>query len=159
MTNRSWLEFGMAIVLAEGAGLLGSVFSFSAIPTWYTTLVRPAIAPPNWVFGPVWTTLFAMMGIAACLVWQQRKRRKDVRRALFLFALQFVLNVLWSAIFFGMQNIGMAFGEVLLLWVAIAATIFAFAKISRPAAWLMVPYLLWVSFAAVLNYTFWMTNG
>lgn len=159
MTNRSWLEFGMAIVLAEGAGLLGSVFSFSAIPTWYATLVRPAIAPPNWVFGPVWTTLFAMMGIAACLVWQQRKRRKDARRALFLFALQFVLNVLWSAIFFGMQNIGMAFGEVLLLWVAIAATIFAFAKISRPAAWLMVPYLLWVSFAAVLNYTFWMTNG
>ncbi len=159
MTNRPWLEFGIFIAIAESAGLLGSVFTFSAIPTWYATLVRPAIAPPSWVFGPVWTTLFAMMGIAACLVWQQRKRRKDVRRALFLFGLQLVLNVLWSVLFFGMQNLGLAFGEIFLLWIAIATTIVAFGRISRSAAWLMVPYLLWVSFATVLNYAFWIANA
>lgn len=154
----SWAQFAIAIAISESAGLIGSVFTASAIPTWYATLVRPAIAPPSWVFGPVWTTLFAMMGVASCLVWRQRKQRKDVRRALYLFGVQLGLNVLWSLIFFGTQDLGGAFVEILLLWLAILATIVAFARISRPAAWLLVPYLLWVSFATILNYAFWMAN-
>jgi len=153
-----WARFALAIGMVEGIGILGSVFTATAIPTWYATLLRPAFAPPNWIFGPVWTALFAMMGIAACLVWEKRKPRKDVRRALGIFGVQLALNLLWSVLFFGMQNPGAAFVEIIVLWLAIVLTIAAFAKISRPAAWLLVPYLLWVSFATVLNAAFWMMN-
>lgn len=153
-----WAQYAIAIVIAECIGVLGSVFTASAIPTWYATLIRPSFAPPSWVFGPVWTMLFAMMGVSACIVWRQRKQRKDVRHALDIFGIQFALNVLWSALFFGMQNPGAAFVEIIVLWFAILFTIVTFAKISRLAAWLLVPYLLWVSFATVLNYAFWMLN-
>lgn len=156
--KNSWIQFVIAIGIAEGIGILGSVFTASAIPTWYATLIRPSFAPPSWVFGPVWTILFAMMGVSACIIWRQRKQRKDVRRALDLFGIQFALNVLWSVLFFGMQNPGAALVEIVVLWFAILFTIVTFAKISRLAAWLLVPYLLWVSFATVLNYAFWMLN-
>ena len=153
-----WMQIVVAIAMTECVGLLGSVFTMSAIPLWYATLVRPSFAPPNWIFGPVWTALFAMMGVAAFLVWEQRGKRKGVRRALDVFGVQLALNVLWSVLFFGMQNPGAAFVEILALWFAILLTIVMFAKISRTAAWLLAPYLLWVSFATVLNYAFWMLN-
>lgn len=152
------MQFAIAIAIVECVGFLGSIFTMPAIGSWYSTLIRPSFAPPNWVFGPVWTTLFAMMGVSACMVWQQRKRRSDVRSALGVFGVQLVLNLLWSVIFFGLHLPGAAFVEILALWFAIGATIVAFARISRPAAWLLVPYLLWVSFAALLNYAFWVAN-
>lgn len=146
----------VALALPQAAGLLGSVFTASAIPTWYTTLVRPEIAPPNWVFAPVWTTLFLLMGIALFLVWRSTSRK---RVAMVLFFVQLALNVLWSVLFFGLHSVSLALVGVGVLWVAIAATAVAFYKISRTAAWLLLPYLLWVSFAAFLNYRFWVLNG
>lgn len=118
----------IAIVVSECAGIIGSVFTAPSIPTWYVTLVKPEFSPPNWVFAPVWTTLFLLMGIAAFLVWQNGLERKDVRIALGIFILQLVLNTTWSIIFFGQHNPGLALLEIVLLWVAIVATIISFYK-------------------------------
>jgi len=146
----------IAIIVSQLAGIIGSIFTTPAIDGWYATLARPEFAPPNWVFGPVWTTLFVLMGIAAGLVWAKGLDRKDVRIALGVFAGQLVLNTLWSIIFFGLQSPGGAFIEVIFLWLSILASIILFARISKAAAWLMLPYILWVSFAAYLNYSIWM---
>jgi len=149
----------IAIVVSELAGIIGSVFTTPSIAGWYAGIVKPALNPPAWVFGPVWTTLFALMGIAAFLVWKKGLDRKDVKIALSIFIGQLVLNIFWSIIFFGLHNPGLAFIEIIFLWLAILATIIAFAKISRPAAWLLVPYILWVSFAGYLNYSIWQLNA
>lgn len=153
----------IAIVVSELAGIIGSVFTAPSIAGWYAGIVKPAINPPAWVFGPVWTTLFALMGIAAFLVWSSYTRasadkKKGVKVALILFGGQLVLNTLWSIIFFGLHSPGGAFIEIVFLWLAIIATIVAFAKISKPAAWLLLPYILWVSFAMYLNYAIWALN-
>ncbi len=158
MHLRDFLKLTLFIVAVEAAGIIGAVFTTPAIPTWYTGLIKPELAPPNWVFGPVWTTLFAFMGIAAFLVWQKGIPRKDVKIALGIFLGQLILNTFWSIIFFGFQNPGGALIEIVILWVAILATILAFAKISKPAAWLLAPYVLWVSFAGYLNYAIWTLN-
>ena len=147
------------IAIAELAGIIGSVFTAPSIPTWYAGLVKPALNPPAWVFAPVWTTLFALMGIAAFLVWQNGLDRKETRVAIGLFLGQLALNTLWSILFFGIHSIAGALIEIILLWLAILATITAFAKISKPAAWLLAPYLAWVTFAAYLTYALWTLNG
>lgn len=149
----------IAIVVSELAGIIGSVFTTPSIQTWYATLARPALNPPAWVFGPVWTTLFALMGISAFLIWKKGLDRKDVKVALGIFIGQLILNTLWSIIFFGLHSPAGAFTEIIFLWLAILATIVAFAKISRPAAWLLVPYILWVSFAGYLNFSIWQLNA
>jgi len=159
----------IAIVVSELAGIIGSVFTTPSIAGWYSGIVKPALNPPAWVFGPVWTTLFALMGIAAFLVWKKGLDRRDVnphtkgfgvgvKIALILFGIQLVLNTLWSIIFFGLHSPGGALVEIVFLWLAILATIIAFAKISKPAAWLLSPYILWVSFAMYLNYSIWVLN-
>ena len=148
----------IAIVVSELAGIIGSVFTAPAIVGWYAGIAKPTFNPPSWVFGPVWTTLFALMGIAAFLVWKKGLDRRDVQIALGIFIGQLVLNTLWSIIFFGLHSPGGAFVEIIFLWLAICATIIAFAKISKPAAWLLAPYIAWVSFAAYLNFTIWMLN-
>ena len=152
------LKLITAIAICELTGILGSVFTASSVSTWYTTLIKPAFAPPNWVFGPVWTTIFALMGVAAFLVWRAGLHRRDVRIALAIGVAQLVLNFLWSVIFFGLRNPGAAFVEIIILWLAILATMIAFARVSRTAAWLLVPYIVWVSFAAYLNYSIWIAN-
>lgn len=152
------LKLIFAIVVSELTGVVGSIFTVSSIATWYTTLVRPSVAPPNWIFAPVWTTLFALMGIAAFIIWNKGLERRDVRNALGVFVVQLILNVFWSSIFFGMQNPGAAFAEIIVLWLAILMTTISFAKISKLAAWLLVPYIIWVTFAAYLNYAFWILN-
>lgn len=148
----------IAVAICELAGIFGSFFTMSEIPAWYSTLVKPTFSPPNWIFGPVWITLYALMGIAAFLIWKKGLERKDVQRALRIFIYQLVLNTLWSIIFFGMHNPGGAFVEIILLWLAIIFTIIYFYKISRVAAYLLVPYLLWVTFAAILNYSIFALN-
>lgn len=148
----------ISICVSQLAGIIGTVFTTPSVAGWYPTLVKPALNPPAWVFGPVWTTLFALMGIAAFLVWKKGLDRKDVKIALGIFLGQLVLNALWSIIFFGLRSPGGALIEIVFLWLAIVATIVAFAKISRPAAWLLTPYILWVSFAGYLNYTIWLLN-
>ena len=150
------LIFALAIPLL--AGFLGSVFTTPAIPIWYADLIKPALNPPAWVFGPVWTTLFVLMGISAFLVWKKGLEHKHVKIALGIFIGQLALNTLWSIIFFGLHSPGGAIVELVILWLAILATIIAFARISRLAAWLLIPYILWVSFAGYLNYSIWQLN-
>jgi len=135
---------------------IGAIASVNA-PEFYGELVQPSWAPPAWLFGPVWTTLFTFMGIAAWLVWRAAPL-EATRGALGLFLVQLAVNALWSWLFFAWQLGGWAFAEVLLLWVLIVATIVAFWRFSRLAAVLLVPYLGWVSFAAMLNFWLWRTN-
>jgi tryptophan-rich sensory protein len=130
-----------------------------AIEGWYATIIRPSFSPPNWIFAPVWTTLFALMGIAAFLVWKKRESNKNTRIALKIFSGQLALNTLWSILFFGLQSPEIAFIEIIILWLAIVATIIAFARISKSAAWLLSPYIAWVTFAAYLNYSIVILNS
>lgn len=149
------IGFICAALGSELLGNIGTFFTLPSIPTWYAHLMRPPYAPPNWVFGPVWTILFALMGMAAYTVYRRGLQTKDVLLGLSLFTIQFVLNILWSALFFRFHLIGIALIEIALLWIAILATIVVFVRVSKTAAWLMVPYLAWVSFALLLNYGFW----
>jgi len=149
------LKLIIAISVCEIAGVIGSVFTVSAIPVWYAGLAKPAFNPPSWVFGPAWTTLYFLMGVAAFLVWKKGIGRKDAQMALGVFGVQLFLNAIWSIIFFGLKNPGWAFLDIVLLWFAIVGTIIVFHKISRKAALLLLPYLLWVSFAGYLNYSIW----
>ncbi|HTK33399.1 MAG TPA: TspO/MBR family protein [Candidatus Paceibacterota bacterium] len=158
MNIKTSLKLVSAIVLSELAGIVGSFFTVSSITTWYADIIRPTFSPPNWIFGPVWTTLFALMGIALFLVWQKGLAQRDVKIAVALFLAQLILNVCWSIIFFGAHNPGGAFVEILFLWIAILATIIAFFKISKLAGYLLVPYIAWVTFAAFLNYAIWTLN-
>jgi len=152
------LKLVVSIVICQGAGIVGSVFTASSIPTWYATIAKPAFNPPNWIFAPVWTTLFLLMGISLYLVWQKGLSKKESKIALSLFGLQLGLNIVWSLLFFGLKSPGLAFFEIIILWVAIALTIVKFKPISKNAAILLLPYIAWVSFAAVLNFAIWGLN-
>ncbi|MBI5470237.1 tryptophan-rich sensory protein [Candidatus Kaiserbacteria bacterium] len=158
VNNSFKLVISMAV--SEGAGLLGAMFTSPAIQSgWYATLAKPTLNPPAWVFAPVWVTLYALIAVALWIIWTNTAaNRKTKQRAVVLFFAQLGLNALWSVIFFGEHFIGGAFWEILALWVLILMTIIYFAKISRPAAWLLLPYILWVSFAGYLNYSIWMLN-
>jgi tryptophan-rich sensory protein len=158
MTHKPWFRLLVAVLVSEGAGFIGAVFTAPAIPGWYAGLVKPALNPPSWVFAPVWTTLYALMGVALFMVWREGMEKKEARRAVRLFALQLILNALWSPIFFGMHDLSLAFADLVLMWFAIAATIFAFSKVSRGAAWLLAPYLIWVTFAGYLNLSLLILN-
>ena len=149
----------LAVVICELAGMVGAIFTTPSIPTWYAGIVKPTFSPPNWIFAPVWTILFALMGIAAYLVYEKGTDKKAIKVALSIFAIQLILNTLWSIIFFGMHNPGIAFIEIIFLWIAILLTIIAFFKISKPAAYLLIPYILWVSFASFLNLSIWQLNS
>lgn len=153
----------ISLIIPQLAGGLGSFFTIGSVKDWYPVLVKPALNPPAWIFGPVWTTLFLLMGYALYLVWSSyakasADKKGVIKIALALFGVQMVLNALWSIIFFGLHSPGGALVEIIFLWLAILATIIAFYKISRPAAWLLVPYILWVSFAGYLNYSIWVLN-
>mgnify|MGYP002152814563 CR=1 FL=1 len=140
------------------AGAVGSIFTAPAITGWYEMLEKPALNPPSWVFGPAWTTLYLLMGIAAFLVWRRGFGRRDVKIALLAFAVQLVLNAIWSILFFGLRSPGWALAEIIVLWAAIITTTILFRRVSRPAAYLMLPYILWVAFAAYLNWAIWTLN-
>ena len=143
------------VLLCFGAAAMGGLFMPGE---WYAGLKKPAWNPPGWIFGPVWTILYTMMAVAAWLVWR-RGGFVAQRRPLTLFLLQLALNAAWSPLFFGSHRPGLAFAEIVLLWLAIAATLLAFRFTSRAAAWLLAPYLAWVGFAAVLNFTLWRLNA
>lgn len=153
-----WRTLAVFVLACLAAGFIGSFFTREGIQAWYVFLKKPGIAPPDWVFGPVWTTLYVLMGISAYLAWEKGRDKSETKAAMILFALQLVLNTVWSLLFFGMRNPFYAFIEIVFLWLAIAASIIAFYKISKKAALLMVPYILWVSFASLLNYLIWQMN-
>ncbi|MBI2074209.1 MAG: tryptophan-rich sensory protein [Candidatus Levybacteria bacterium] len=146
------LQLILAIGVCLGAGVIGSLFTFSAIPTWYSTLNKPFFSPPNWIFGPVWTTLYILMGISLYLVQSSKlKVQSKKKQAVKLFFIQLGFNVLWSILFFGFKNPALAFVDIIALWVAIFLTMKSFYPISRSAFYLLLPYFIWVSFASILN--------
>ena len=155
------ISFRLALALAGWLVVCFSAASLGALfmpGEWYATLKKPAWNPPGWIFGPVWSALYTMMAVAAWLVWK-RGGFAAQRRPLALFLVQLALNAAWTPLFFGLHRPGLAFAEIVLLWLAIAATLVAFRHVSRPAAWLLAPYLAWVSFAALLNFTLWRLNS
>lgn len=156
MNNIAKLVISITIPVAIGA--TAGFFTVTGADSWYQTIHKPSWNPPGWVFGPVWTTLYILMGIGLFLVWKTDAGNSIKKKAIIIFAVQLMLNFFWSFIFFSQQQIGWAFMEIIVLWVMILATIFAFGKISKTAAWLLVPYISWVSFAAMLNYTIWKLN-
>ena len=158
MKTKYILTLAGALLIPQIIGLLGSLFTSATIPTWYATLTRPELAPPNWVFGPVWTVLFILMGIASFLIFQKGYERRDVRIALSFYGAQLILNLLWSILFFGARNPGLAFAEIVVLWLVLFLTIRKFWPLSKTSAYLLVPYILWVSFAGYLNYSIWILN-
>lgn len=157
-TSVRWIGLVVFVLACLGAGGVGAMATTPEIDGWYKTIEKPTWNPPAFVFGPVWTTLFIMMGFAAWLVWQ-KDGFKAAALPLTLFALQLILNVAWSWIFFGMHQLGWAFGEIVVLWVAITATMIAFFYHSKIAGALLIPYLAWVSFASVLNFVIWRLNS
>lgn len=150
------IQLIVAILIAQSAGIIGSFATFSAIPTWYAGLVKPAFSPPSWVFGPVWTILYALIGISLFLVWQERGKEKRV--TLGIFFVHLFLNALWSILFFGLHNPSLAFFEILLLLATLLVVIWQFWRVKPLAAYLLVPYLLWILFAAFLNFVLWQLN-
>lgn len=158
MKSFGFLKLMLFIAVCQLAGLIGTIFTFDAIPTWYATLNKPFFNPPNYLFGPVWTVLYTLMGISAYLIYREGTKKKDVKEALNIFWIQLILNSLWSIIFFGMKNPSLAFVEIIFMWVAILVTIIKFYKVSKTAAYLLIPYLLWVSFASILNLSIVLLN-
>ena len=152
------LKFVASIALCQSAGLLGSFFTFPAIPTWYATLNKPAFSPPGWLFGPVWISLYTLMGISLFLVWNTTENRPQFKKALIFFFIQLIFNALWSVFFFGFRSPLAGLIEMVFLWSAIVVTIFYFIKLSRWAGMLLLPYLAWVSFAFILNFSLWVLN-
>ncbi|MDO8583172.1 MAG: TspO/MBR family protein [bacterium] len=148
------LIFSVGICLLVGFG--GSIFTASAIPTWYATLNKPVFSPPNYLFAPVWTTLYILMGLSLYLVWVSKSKLKS--HAMNLFWIQLTLNFSWSLVFFGLHNPVLAFVDILALWVFIFLTIKAFLPISKNSGYLLYPYLAWVSFATVLNFSILLLN-
>lgn len=163
MQKRDALKLIVSIAVCEMAGVIGSIFTASSVGVWYAALPKPALNPPSWVFGPVWTILYVLMGVALWLVWKNGDNNRKTRVALGVFFAQLVLNALWSVIFFGLHSLSGAFVELILLWLGIGITIILFARLSLPnsklAAWLLIPYLAWVSFAGYLNFSLWQLSA
>lgn len=155
--NHTTLRLLAAIILCQSAGLVGSFFTFSQVNTWYKTLAQPSFAPPSWLFGPVWTTLYTFMGIALFLIWQSPKD-KNRTRALVAFFIQLFLNAIWTPIFFGWHALGASVVVIALLLISILSTMILFYKIRPLAGYLLVPYFAWVGFASVLNVGIWGLN-
>jgi len=148
----------IAVVICLLIGFLSGFATQSSVGSWYTTLNKPSFNPPNWVFGPVWTLLYILMGIAAGLVWAKGFYHIWVKTALYYFGFQLLFNALWSIVFFGLQQPFWALIVIVILLILILATIKWFKIVSAPAAYLLIPYLLWVSFATILNFNIWILN-
>lgn len=152
------LKAVIAVVIPQLAGLIGAFFTNPATSNWYIALQKPTLNPPAWVFGPVWTLLYFLMGVAAFLVWKKGWQYRSVKKAVGFFLGQLIVNISWSIVFFGAKQAGYAFLDIILLWGVILATIVMFYRVSRLAAVLMLPYIVWVSFAAYLNGAIYFLN-
>lgn len=159
MVKVNWWKLIVSIFVCQLAGFIGSFFTVSSIPTWYSTLNKPFFNPPNWIFGPVWIILYLLMGISLYLIWNNKSgKTKQFKIAITFFISQLVLNSLWSIIFFGLKLPLIAFIEIIVLWIFILLTIIYSYKISKIASYLLIPYILWVSFASILNLSIYLLN-
>ncbi len=158
MKRLNYFSLLFFILISQLAGLIGAVATTPAIRNWYVYLNKPFFTPPNWIFAPVWTLLFLLMGISASLVYQKGLFRKEVKKALYFFIIQLTLNILWSYLFFGYKLLFVAFIEIVVLWFFIFLTLKSFYKVEKISGLLMIPYLLWVSFASFLNLAVFLLN-
>jgi len=163
--KNNFLKLIIAILIPQAIGLLGSLVTAPHINSWYAKLDKPSFNPPNWIFAPVWTTLFLLMGVSLSLVWTQSNKgiasprknaglamTKEIKIAFYIFIIQLIFNVFWSILFFALHNPLLALIDIIILWILILLNLISFYKINKLAGWLLLPYLLWVSFAAVLNW-------
>ena len=148
----------ISVLACQCAGFIGSIFTTPSIPIWYATLQKPLFTPPSWLFAPAWITLYLLMGISAFIIWRRGVDNRRVRGALIIFLIQLILNSLWSIVFFGLKSPLYGVVVIIVLWIAILFTILKFFKLSTVAGGLLLPYILWVSFAAVLNISIWVLN-
>jgi benzodiazapine receptor len=155
--NKDIFKLVISIVFCQLAGFLGSLFTTPAIPTWYKTLNKPSFTPPNWIFSPVWISLFILMGISLFMVWRKQDHPR-FKIALIFFLIQLILNILWSVAFFGLRSPLLGLIDIVLLWVAILLTTQHCLRVSRTAGLLLLPYMIWVSFAVALNFSLWILN-
>ena len=153
------IKLAVSILITEGAGGIGSVFTYGSIPTWYASLAKTAITPPNWLFAPMWITLFLLMGFAFYFIWAKLGQEKNISLPITLFSVQLILNVLWSMLFFWLHSLLFGAIEIVFLWFFIAATAIEFHSIDRKAAYLLFPYLSWVTVATMLNITILFANA
>jgi translocator protein len=158
ITIQSYPKLAAAILLCVIVGSLGSLVTATGAGSWYSTLQKPFFNPPNWLFAPMWITLFVLMGIGLYLVWESGTERREVKVALGIFGVQFLLNVIWSFLFFGLESPLLGFMEIILLWVMIVVTIVAFYRVNKSAAYFLIPYLAWVTIAAALNGAIYIMN-
>ncbi len=145
------IKLAAAIFICEGAGIFGAFFTSPAIQSWYLTLNKPFFNPPNWVFGPVWDTLYFLMGVSLYLIWKTAGQQKIKEEAIRIFLSQLLLNILWSVVFFGAYSLILGLLVIIALWLLILRTIQVFSKLSKLSSQLLYPYLAWVSFASILN--------
>jgi translocator protein len=149
----------ISLAICIGAGLLGSIFTTSSISGWYSLLQKPSYTPPSWIFAPVWFLLYILMGISAFLIWRRGLEQFHVRESLIIFIIQLVLNALWSFAFFGLKSPIAGLIVIVPLWTAILLAMINFYKVSKTASLLLIPYILWVSFATILNFSFYILNS
>jgi tryptophan-rich sensory protein len=158
LSQSVWAPALVGVLVCEGAGLLAAWATQTSVATWYPTLTKPSFTPPDWLFGPVWTVLYAMMGVAAALVWRRRTEDPASRGALILFAGQLLVNVGWSFAFFGARSPGLGLIVIVALWGMLVGLTERFFRVRAAAGWLLVPYLLWVTYAGALNLAIWLLN-
>ena len=152
------LKFIISIIICQSAGIFGSLFTFEAVPDWYITLKKPFFAPPNWIFGPVWIILYFLMGVSLYIVWKDELKSKTRNVFFVVFAIQLILNALWSLLFFGLKSPLLGLIDILILDVMLVVTIFYAKRVSKYAAMLLIPYMVWIIIASVLNYAIMVLN-
>lgn len=161
MENKKIVKSGkllLSILVSLSAGFIGSIFTTSSVNNWYPTLNKPFFNPPNWIFSPVWTILYLLIGISLFLVWDKKRNNHIFKKAIILFVIQLILNSLWSILFFGLKSPILGIVGIVPLWITIVLTMYYFKKISKTSFYLLVPYILWVSFAAILNIAIYVLN-
>ncbi len=154
----NFIKLIISIVLCQLAGVIGMVFTINSVPGWYASLIKPTFNPPAWIFGPVWVTLYLLMGISLFIIWKEGLKNKEVKSAFIIFVIQLIVNASWSVVFFGAHSVTGGLVIIIVLWILILITIIKFIKISRTAAILLIPYLLWVSYASVLIFSIFKLN-
>ncbi|VFJ14492.1 TspO/MBR family protein [Candidatus Nitrosocosmicus franklandus] len=152
------LKFIISIIICQSAGIFGSLFTFDSISDWYVTLEKPAFAPPNWIFGPVWITLYFLMGLSLYIVWKDELKSKTRNAFFVVFGIQLILNALWSFLFFGLRSPFLGLLDIILLDIMVIVTIIYANSISKLAMILLIPYLIWIVFASFLNYVIFLVN-
>ncbi len=155
---KKFFTIAFFVGVSQLAGIIGSFFTVSSVSGWYSTLNKPFFNPPSWVFGPVWISLYFMMGVASYLVYERIGKDDLAKRSLVVFFIHLFFNASWSVMFFGLESPGVAFVNIVILWGLILFLVLVFFRVSRVAGYLFVPYLLWVSFAGVLNFSIWWLN-